>query len=127
MSKVPKVILLIEKSRAFGRGLLHGIVQYSNLHGPWLFYMEPEISKKSRKHPYDWIKDLQADGIIGYTWDANLVKAIVSLGCPAIIRGLEKTTRNVYCIITTGLRLHGLPSSISWSSDSEDYIVALMI
>ena len=47
MSKVPKVILLIEKSRAFGRGLLHGIVQYSNLHGPWLFYMEPEISKRA--------------------------------------------------------------------------------
>jgi LacI family transcriptional regulator len=100
MSKVPKVILLIEKSRAFGRGLLHGIVQYSNLHGPWLFYMEPEIAKKSRKHAYDWIRDLQADGIIGYTWDANLVKAIVSLGFPAIIRGLEKPTRNAYCIVT---------------------------
>lgn len=100
MSKVPKVILLIEKSRAFGRGLLHGIVQYSNLHGPWLFYMEPEINKKSRKHPYDWIRDLQADGIIGYTWDANLVKAIVSLGYPAIIRGLEKPTGNAYCIVT---------------------------
>jgi LacI family transcriptional regulator len=100
MSKVPKVILLIEKSRAFGRGLLHGIVQYSNLYGPRLFYMEPEISKKSRKHPYDWIKDLQTDGIIGYTWDANLVKAIVSLGFPAIIRGLEKPTDSAYCIIT---------------------------
>jgi len=100
MSKVHKVILLIEKSRAFGRGLLHGIVQYSNFHGPWLFYMEPEISKKSRKHPYEWIKDLEADGIIGYTWDANLIKAIVNLGFPAMIRGLEKPTLNAYCIVT---------------------------
>ena len=100
MSKVPKVILLIEKSRAFGRGLLHGIVQYSNFHGPWLFYMEPEVNKKYRKRPYDWIEDLKADGIIGYTWDANLVKAIVNLECPAILRGLEKPTRNAYCILT---------------------------
>jgi len=100
MSKVPKVILLIEKSRAFGRGLLHGIVQYSNLHGLWLFYMEPEINKKSNKHPYHWIRDLEADGIIDYTWDANLIKAIVNLGYPAIIRGLEKPTQNAYCILT---------------------------
>ena len=100
MSKVHKVILLIEKSRSFGRGLLHGIVQYSNFHGPWLFYMEPEINKKSRKHPYEWIRDLEADGIIGYTWDANLVKAIVNLGFPAMIRGLEKPTLNAYCIVT---------------------------
>jgi len=100
MSKVHKVILLIEKSRSFGRGLLHGIVQYSNFHGPWLFYMEPEINKKSRKYPYEWIRDLEADGIIGYTWDANLIKAIVNLGYPAMIRGLEKPTLNAYCIVT---------------------------
>ena len=100
MSKVPKVILLIEKSRAFGRGLLHGIVQYSNFHGPWLFYMEPEIHKKGRRSQYEWIKELQADGIIGYTWDANLIKAIVNLGCPAVIRGLEKPTRHAYCVVT---------------------------
>jgi LacI family transcriptional regulator len=100
MSKVPKVILLIEKSRAFGRGLLHGIVQYSNFHGPWLFYMEPEILKKGGRSQYEWIKELQADGIIGYTWDANLIKAIVNLGCPAVIRGLEKPTQYAYCIVT---------------------------
>jgi LacI family transcriptional regulator len=100
MSKVPKVILLIEKSRAFGRGLLHGIVQYSNFHGPWLFYMEPEIHKKGRRSQYEWIKELQADGIIGYTWDANLIKAIINLGCPAVIRGLEKPTRHAYCVVT---------------------------
>ena len=100
MSKVPKVILLIEKSRAFGRGLLHGIVQYSNLHGPWLFYMEPEIHKKGIKHSYEWIKELEADGIIGYTWDVNLIKAIVNLGRPAVIRGLDKPTQNAYCVVT---------------------------
>ena len=100
MSKVLKVILLIEKSRAFGRSLLHGIVQYSNLHGPWLFYMEPETTKKGREQPYKWIKELEVDGIIGYTWDSNLIKTIVNTGLPAMIRGIEKPTQNTFRMVT---------------------------
>ena len=96
MSKVLKVILLIEKSRAFGRSLLQGIVQYSNLHGPWLFYMEPEINKKTREKPYKWIKDLDADGIIGYTWDQDLIKSIVDSGLPAMVRGRLKSRRIMF-------------------------------
>ena len=100
MLKVPKVILLIEKSRAFGRGLLYGIVQYSNLHGPWLFYMEPEMDKKRREQPYKWIRDLDADGIIGYTWDATLIRTIVNSGLPAMIRGIETPTSNAFRMVT---------------------------
>ena len=33
--QVPNVVLLIETSREFGRGLLHGIARYTKLHGPW--------------------------------------------------------------------------------------------
>lgn len=100
MSKVPKVALVIEKSRAFGRGLLHGVVQYSNLHGPWLFYMEPESGKKRRERPYKWIGDLDADGIIGYTWDAGLIGTIVNLGVPAVIRGIDRPTSNAFRMVT---------------------------
>jgi len=100
MSKIPKVILLIERSRAFGRGLLYGIVQYSNLHGPWLFYIEPEVYRKSREQSYKWIRDLDADGIIGYTWDVNIIKMVVSLGLPAIIRGIEKSTSKTFRVVT---------------------------
>jgi len=100
MSKIPKVILLIERSRAFGRGLLHGIVQYSNIHGPWLFYIQPEFYRKSREKTYKWMRDLDADGIIAYTWDVNLIDMIVGFGLPAMIRGIEKPTMNAYCILT---------------------------
>ncbi len=100
MRKVPKVALVVEKSRAFGRGLLYGVVQYANLHGPWLFYMEPEQDKKRRERPYKWIGDLDADGIIGYTWDARLIRMIVGLGVPAVIRGIDKPTANAFCMVT---------------------------
>jgi LacI family transcriptional regulator len=100
MPKVPKVALVIEKSRAFGRGLLHGIVQYANLHGPWLFYTEPEGDERRRERPHKWLGDLDADGIIGYSWDASLIRMIVSLGIPAIIRGIDKPTANALCMVT---------------------------
>lgn len=100
MSKIPKVILLIEKSRSFGRGLLRGISQYSNLHGPWLFCMEPEFYKKGQKQSYKWIKELNADGIIAHIWDTNIIRMIVNFRLPAMICGIKKPTSNVYRIIT---------------------------
>lgn len=34
MQKTPKVILLLETSRQYGRGLLEGVIRWSKLHGP---------------------------------------------------------------------------------------------
>jgi hypothetical protein len=56
MSKIPKVILLIEKSRSCGRRLLQGIIQYSNLHGPWLYYMEPEFYRQDKRKSLSGLK-----------------------------------------------------------------------
>ena len=100
MSKIPKVILLIERSRSFGRGLLEGIVQYSNLHGPWLFYMKPEFYRQGKKKSHKWFRDLDVDGIIAHTWDTDLINSIVNFGLPAIICGLEKPRRNAYRLLT---------------------------
>src|SRR6185295_10022596 len=40
-ASVPKVALLIETSRGYGRAMLRGIVRYARLHGPWSFYITP--------------------------------------------------------------------------------------
>jgi len=100
MLRVPKVALVIEKSRAFGRGLLHGIAQYANLHGPWLFYTEPERGERRGERPYKWIRDLDADGVIGYSWDPSLIKTIVGLGVPAVLRGIDRPTSNALRMVT---------------------------
>ena len=39
--QAPSVLLFVETSREFGRGLLHGIARYSRLHGPWRVYRWP--------------------------------------------------------------------------------------
>jgi len=100
MSKILKVILLIERSRAFDRELFQGIVQYSNIHGSWLFYIEPEVYRKSKEQTYRWIKGLNADGIIAHIGDADIVKMIVKLRLPSIIRGIEKPTLKALSIVT---------------------------
>jgi LacI family transcriptional regulator len=37
MKKFPRVALLIESSRTYGRELIRGITEYSRVNGPWLF------------------------------------------------------------------------------------------
>ena len=100
MAQIPKVIFLVETSRAYGRGLLRGIAQYSKLHGPWLFFMGPEFYVKGIKHSYKWMKDLNADGIIAPLWDNAIIKMIDNLGLPAVICGIERPSLNICRVVT---------------------------
>jgi len=101
MAGIPKVILLIERSRSFGRGLLYGIIQYSNLHGPWLCYMEPEFYRKDKEESHKWLRGLGADGVMAHTWDQDLIETIVNLDIPAIIHGpMEKPIHRAYPLFT---------------------------
>lgn len=100
MSKIPKVILVIERSRSFGRGLLHGIIQFSSLHDPWLYYMKPEFYRQGKEKSHKWLTDLDADGVIAHTWDPDFIDSIVNLGIPAVICGLDKPKHKV-CRLST--------------------------
>jgi LacI family transcriptional regulator len=37
MKRLPRVALMIESSRVFGKDLIRGIMRYSRMHGPWMF------------------------------------------------------------------------------------------
>lgn len=84
MAKIRKVILLIDTSRAYCRGLLRGIAKYSRLHGPWIFYHKPPYYR----HPAHWLKalshqkELDADGII--IIEQERPREFVQLGLPAV-------------------------------------------
>ena len=81
MRPIPKVILLIESSRAAGRALLRGIANYSHLHGPWSFYWEPRGLE--RVEPV--LRNLNADGVI--LRDLVPIKPVLASGVPAVVVG----------------------------------------
>jgi len=76
--KAPSVLLFIETSREFGRGLLYGIARYSRLHGPWRVYRQSAGLESSLP---EW-RDLKIDGAI--IRDVNVAGNLAGSGLPLI-------------------------------------------
>lgn len=74
-----RIVLLLETSRAFGRGLIIGIARYSKINGPWSFYKEPLDLKSSIPHLTSW----KPDGII--MRDSLITNELLSLKKPTIL------------------------------------------
>jgi LacI family transcriptional regulator len=78
MKKIPKIALLIETSREFGRSFLYGVARYSRTHGPWIFYKETGGLERSIPK----IKDWGADAVMTRT--IKDVEQLHSLNIPII-------------------------------------------
>ena len=100
MHEIPRVILLIERSRSFGRGLLHGISHYTRVNGLWEFCMEPDFYERGRNVSLNWIRSQDADGIIAQTWNPDIVEKILESGLPAIVSGVNEPMDRVLQIKT---------------------------
>jgi Transcriptional regulators len=82
MSKqLPRVALLIESSRNYGRGILHGIARYVHTNGPWsCFTQERELQSGIP----DWLKTWEGDGIIARIENQRTARALLKLGFPVV-------------------------------------------
>jgi LacI family transcriptional regulator len=72
------VLLFVETSREFGRGLLHGIARYARLHGPWRVYRWTGALDSSLP---EW-KSLRIDGAI--VRDVKAVEGLAQASVPII-------------------------------------------
>jgi LacI family transcriptional regulator len=86
MSKMPKVALLVETARGYGRGVLHGIVRYARLHGPWAFYVTPGDFVQSLPQMEEW----GGTGIIARVATPQVAKAILATGLPVVALDLSQ-------------------------------------
>jgi LacI family transcriptional regulator len=84
MTRIPKIVLLIESSRASGRALLNGVADYAHYHGPWSFYWEPAGLESA----WPVLKSLDADGII--MRDGDRLDEVLALKIPAIVVGHKR-------------------------------------
>ena len=79
--RTPRVLLLVETSRGYGRGILQGITQYAQEHGPWATCFE---ERGLEEPPPGWLKDWQGEGIISRTATKEVAKAIQATGLPVV-------------------------------------------
>lgn len=84
LAKIKKVILLVETSRATGRGMLRGIARYAQLHGPWEFLQNPPFYYRQNRKQQEIEKLIRwnADGII--CREPQKINQLLSTGTPCI-------------------------------------------
>lgn len=87
MKTIPKIILLIETTHAYGQGLIRGIAQYSKCHGPWSFHRESPFYGHTLQHKnrVSNLKKIKADGIIVREPSSDEVRELMKLEIPIII------------------------------------------
>jgi len=78
---IPKVALLIESSRAYGRGILRGIARYAHANGPWSIYSQ---ERELHSGIPGWLQRWKGDGIIARIEDQRVAKALLRLGHPVV-------------------------------------------
>jgi len=81
MPKTPHVALLIEPSRAYGRGLLQGITGYLRAHGPWSIYFQPYGLGEPAPR---WLRNWNGDGILARIDDRQMAETIRQTGLPTV-------------------------------------------
>src|SRR5215469_23025 len=78
---LPRVALLIETSRTYGRGILAGIARYAHANGPWsLFTQERELHSGVP----DWLRSWNGNGIIARIEDRRIANGLLRLGHPVV-------------------------------------------
>lgn len=80
-STPPRVVILIETSRAYGRGLVEGIGRYVEEHGPWSIYFEEHSIFEPLPR---WVKDWQGDGVIARTSRESDLKMLAAKRLPTV-------------------------------------------
>ncbi|MBN2581257.1 MAG: DNA-binding transcriptional regulator [Pirellulales bacterium] len=81
MDKIPRVALLIESSRGYGRGLLLGIADYVGAHGPWSIYHH----ERALGDPVPaWMRRWHGDGIIARIANRRVAQMIARRRLPTV-------------------------------------------
>lgn len=81
MPRRPRVLLLIETSNAYARGLLRGVQRYAHERGNWSTYL-PELRRGEA--PPRWLAEWQGDGIIARIENAAIAKAVMQRKLPVV-------------------------------------------
>jgi LacI family transcriptional regulator len=86
MPKKPRIALLVETAREYGRNLLRGIVRYGHMHGPWGFHITPGDFTQVLPQMRSW----GGTGIIARIETPRVARAILASGLPTVALDLSQ-------------------------------------
>lgn len=117
MAKTPRVALLIETSRGYGRELLHGIVRYARLHGPWSFYITPGDFEQALPKMKQW----GGTGVIARIETPQIANAICKLNLPVI--GLDLSGGDYPKLVKAGRISEIHPDPVAAANMAADHLL----
>jgi LacI family transcriptional regulator len=100
-----KVALLVETSRAYGRGICRGVAQFAQQHSDWLIIYQERNLKQSIP---DFLRRYPIDGILMRVDQPGLAREIVSLGIPTVDLLGEPDKRGCPVYMTDDFAIAGL-------------------
>jgi LacI family transcriptional regulator len=77
---LPRMALMIGTWNEYGRGIIEGVWQYAQQHGPWLLEMEPSEPDENVNVPRGW----SGSGIIASVQTQRLETKLKALGVPVV-------------------------------------------
>lgn len=81
MKPAPKIALLVETSREYGRGILRGVIRYQHEHEPWSIYFKPQGLGAP---PPPWLTSWRGDGILARISDRRMADALAATSVPVV-------------------------------------------
>ncbi len=75
------VAVAVDKSGAYGRGLLAGIADYVETRGRWSLYLEP---RSAGTYAQGWLKGWRGDGVLAYIEDPGPARRFLRSGIPVV-------------------------------------------
>lgn len=84
--RVPHVAMIVETSRAYGRGILRGVKRYVTSHERWSIFVERRALESPSPR---WLESWEGDGILGRFATPQMVRQVRALGVPAVDTRLQ--------------------------------------
>jgi LacI family transcriptional regulator len=81
MNKQPRIAVLVESTRGYGRGLLAGIASYVRQRGSWTLYWQ---ERSLRDPPPRWLRSWDGDGVIARIATPQLAGVLRALNLPTV-------------------------------------------
>ncbi len=120
MNKSYKVALLLDTSRHYGRKLTEGIIRYSQLYGPWSFYIDDQFYLNwPSKNNLSYLKKWGVSGII--TRDFQEANHLLELEVPIITARNHGYLETPVQIRTADSRIGFMAFNFFWNKGLKEF------